>query len=226
MESLTTVAAASVAFVGSHFILSHPLRLPIVRAIGETGFQILYAVVAFATLGWLFFAYRAAPVGEPLWPVGYGLWGLATLVMLFASILLMGSLVRNPALPGGARVDTARGVFAITRHPMMWAFALWGFCHIAIFPTPKNIVVCCAVIVLALVGSALQDAKKSRAQPDFWPQWRRKTSFFPFAAVAAGHSRLGGFGLHAILGGVVIWLAATWAHIPLSGWPAGIWRWL
>ena len=27
-------------------------------------------------------------------------------------------------------------------------------------------------------------------------------------------------------GGLVVWLVATWAHIPLSGWAAGIWRWL
>ena len=226
MQTLTSVVAASVAFVGSHFALSHPLRLPIVRAIGETGFQIVYAVVAFVTLGWLVFAYRAAPFGELLWPVGYGLWAAATLVMLFASILLLGSLVRNPALPGDARVDAARGVFAITRHPMMWSFALWGFCHIAVFPTPKNIVVCCAIIVLALVGSALQDGKKARARPDFWPGWEAKTSYFPFVAMASGRAHLSGLGLHAILGGLVVWLAATWAHIPLSGWRAGIWLWL
>jgi hypothetical protein len=32
--------------------------------------------------------------------------------------------------------------------------------------------------------------------------------------------------LFATLGGLIFWLAATWAHIPLGGWPAGIWRWL
>jgi hypothetical protein len=32
--------------------------------------------------------------------------------------------------------------------------------------------------------------------------------------------------MHALGGGVVLRLAATWAHIPLAGWPASIWRWL
>jgi len=41
-----------------------------------------------------------------------------------------------------------------------------------------------------------------------------------------GRARLGGFGLHTLAGGLVVWLAATWAHIPLTGWPACIWRWL
>ena len=150
--------------------------------------------------------------------------------MLLAAILLMGSLVRNPAMPApGAeqRVPTeARGVYAITRHPMMWSFALWGLCHIAIYPVAANVVIAGAIIVLALVGAALQDRKKERLQPATWPKWEALTSYWPFAAVAAGRARLGGFGGHALGGGLVVWLAATWAHIPLAGWPAGIWRWI
>jgi uncharacterized membrane protein len=68
--------------------------------------------------------------------VGNGLWAVATVVMLVDSVLLMGSIVRNPALPNpGSPTPTpaeARGVFAVTRHSMMWAFALWGICHIAV----------------------------------------------------------------------------------------------
>ena len=37
---------------------------------------------------------------------------------------------------------------------------------------------------------------------------------------------VGKLGLHAFAGGVLLWLLATWAHMPLAGWPAGIWRWL
>jgi uncharacterized membrane protein len=230
MGSTNAVAAAAIAFVGSHFLLSHPLRKPVVRAIGEAGFQGVYSLVAFLTLGWLIVAYRQAPLTEPLWPAGDGLWALATVVMLIASILLMGSLIRNPALPTGGRPsvfpEVALGVYAVTRHPMMWSFALWGLCHIAVFPVAKNIIVAVAVIVLALVGAALQDHKKERLQPDHWPEWESKTSYLPFAAIAAGRARLGSFGMHALMGGLVVWLVATWAHRPLAGWAVGIWHWL
>jgi uncharacterized membrane protein len=230
MGSTSAVAAAAVAFLGSHFLLSHPLRGPLVRAIGEAAFQGVYSLVAFLTLGWLIVAYMKAPLSTSLWPVGNGLWAIATAVMLIASILLMGSFIRNPALPTGGRPgsfpDAARGVFAVTRHPMMWSFALWGLCHIAVFPVAKNIILAAAMVILALVGAALQDRKKQQLQPDLWPAWEAKTSYLPFAAIAAGRARLGGFGMHALLGGLVVWLAATWAHIPLSGWAAGIWRWL
>jgi uncharacterized membrane protein len=228
MDIPISVLAAAAAFVGTHFLLSHALRKPIVSVTGEPVFAAIYSLVAVATLIWLVLAYRAAPASGPLWAVGDGLWAVVTLVMLLASVLLMGSLIRNPALPGPTRPapDRARGVFAITRHPMMWAFALWGLCHIAVYPEAANIGVAVSIIVLALVGAALQDRKKEALQPETWRDWEAKTSYWPFAAIASGRARLGGFGMHTLAGGAVVWLAATWAHIPIAGWPAGIWRWI
>ncbi|MFM0198704.1 NnrU family protein [Paraburkholderia fungorum] len=230
MGSTNAVVAAAVVFVGSHFVLSHPLRRPLARALGEVGFLGVYSLVAILTFGWLIWAYLKAPLTAPLWPVGDALWALVTVVMLIASILLMGSLIRNPALPTGGRPgpfpEIALGVFAVTRHPMMWSFALWGLCHVAVFPVARSIILAAAIVILALVGAALQDRKKEQLQPDLWPAWESKTSYLPFAAIAAGRARLGGFGLHALLGGLVVWLVATWAHRPLTGWAAGIWRWL
>ena len=227
---MNQVIAAAVLFVGTHFLLSHPLRRALVRAMGERGFLILYSLVAAVTLGWLVVAYRAAPMEPMLWPVGDGLWAVATIVMLVASILFVGSLLGNPALPtGGAPTsvpEQARGVYAVTRHPMMWAFALWAACHALVYPEPSNLILVAAIAVLALVGAAMQDRKKEQLQPEQWRAWEARTSYWPFAAVAAGRARLGGFRPHDLAGGAVIWLAATWAHLPLAGWAAGVWRWV
>lgn len=227
---MTMLLLAAVSFVGTHFLLSHPLRRPMVKVVGAGGFQGVYSLVAAATLVWMVLAYRSTPQTAMLWPVGQGLWAGATVVMLLASVLFIGSVIRNPALPTGggpAKLpETARGVFAITRHPMMWAFALWGLCHIAVYPMMKNIVVALAIMVLALVGAALQDRKKESLEPDLWPTWEAKTSYAPFMAVATGRARLSGFSILGLVGGLIIWLAATWAHIPLSGWAAGVWRWM
>lgn len=224
------VLIAATAFVGTHFILSHPLRAPLVARLGEKGFLGVYSLVAAVTLIWMIVAYRAAPVTPLLWPVGDGLWVIATLIMLVASILLLGSLVGNPAMPnpdGPIMVPAeAKGVFAITRHPMMWAFALWGLAHILVYPVAANIIVSVAIILLSLVGAALQDRKKEVLTPAAWQHWESRTSYWPFAAILAGRARFGRFGMHALAGGLVVWLAATWAHMPLAGWPAGIWRWL
>jgi uncharacterized membrane protein len=230
MASVGWVLIGAVAFVGSHFLLSHPLRRPLVDQLGEGAFLGVYSIVAAATLAGLTWAFLSAPVTTPLWPVGNTVWAVATIVMLLASVMLMGSLIGNPALPTGrppgAAPSSARGVFSITRHPMMWSFALWGLCHILVYPVAKNIVVASAIIVLALVGATLQDRKKEQLAPEIWRSWQAKTSYWPFAAIASHRARLKGFGMHALGGGSVVWLGATWAHIPISGWAAGIWRWI
>lgn len=222
--------AASIAFVGTHFLLSHPLRDPIVKALGEKTFLALYSLVAVATLGWMVTAYRSDIETNMIWPVGDGLWALATVTMAFAAILLMGSLIGNPAMPdpeGKIGVPAeAKGVFAITRHPMLWSFALWGVAHILVYPVAKNIIVAVAIIILSLVGAALQDCKKERLKPQDWQRWEAMTSYWPFAAIVQRRAHFGRFGMHTLAGGILVWLAATWAHIPLAGWPAGIWRWI
>lgn len=231
MDEAMLLTAFSATFVGSHFLLSHPLRRPLVGALGEKGFLALYSLVAFATLGGMAWAYPRTPVGAPLWSVGDGIWALATVLMLAASVMLLGSLVRNPAMPGAANAASAqaRGVYAITRHPMLWAFAIWGMVHILVYPVTRNIIVALAIIVLSLAGAALQDRKKAALDPQGWPAWEGRTSYWPFAAILQGRARIGGFsgfGAHALGGGLLVWLLATWAHIPLAGRAAGIWRWL
>jgi uncharacterized membrane protein len=229
-DSILLLASAG-AFVGTHFILSHPLRRALVGALGEKGFLALYSVVAIATLGAMAWAYPRTPVTAPLWEVGDASWALATVLMLFASILLLGSLIRNPAMPGATNAASAqaRGVYAITRHPMMWAFAIWGMVHVLVYPVTRNLIVAVAIIVLSLAGAALQDRKKAALDPQGWTAWEARTSYWPFAAILQGRARTGGvsgFGLHALAGGLLVWLLASWAHIPLAGRPAGIWRWL
>ena len=228
MDKTMLLLACAGAFVGSHFLLSHPLRRPLVAALGEKGFLALYSVVAFATLWGISWAYPKTPVTPPLWAVGDGLWALGTVLMLAASILLLGSLIRNPAMPGASNAASAQatGVYGITRHPMLWAFAVWGVVHILVYPVTKNIIVAVAIIVLSLVGAALQDRKKARLDPQGWSAWQGRTSYWPFQAIVQGRARFGGFGAHALVGGVLVWLLATWAHIPLAGWAAGVWRWI
>lgn len=230
MGDVQLVVVMATAFVGTHFLLSHPLRRPLVAALGERGFLGLYSLVAGVTLGGTVWAFIAAPAGPLWWSAGDGTWALATLLMLIASVLLMGSLVGNPALVNPAGPSTppaeARGVYAVTRHPMMWAFAIWAGVHVLVYPAARNVAVAVAIAALALIGAAMQDRKKAQLDPVGWPAWQRRTSYWPFAAIAAGRARLGGFGMHAVAGGLVVWLVATWAHGPLAGWSAGIWRWI
>ena len=49
MEGLGPVAAAAAAFVGTLFLMSHPLRKPIVDTVGSAVFLGIYSAVAAAT---------------------------------------------------------------------------------------------------------------------------------------------------------------------------------
>lgn len=223
---LVGLTIASGTFVGTHILLSHPLRAPLVARLGKKGFAGLYAAVALASMAWMAQAFRAVPPdAPPLWNgTAAGPWSLATVLMLIASILLVGSLRGNPALPdpraGQIARAPVRGVFHITRHPMMWAFALWAASHAVVAATPRVLVLAAAIALLALGGAALQDRKKDRLMGADWQDWARRTRFWP---------RLAGIrhlGIVEQLGGVALWLVATWAHIPLAYVPAGPWRWI
>ena len=224
-QGLANLVAAAVAFVGTHFALSHPLRAPVVKAIGPIGFQIVYSLVAFATFGWMVLAYRAIGPQIGLWDgTQAGLWLLSSLLPLVAAVLFVGSLLGNPALPDPRAVSLAdkpvHGVFHVTRHPMMWGFALWALAHGLISPTPRSLVLTGTLGFLALVGSHLQDRKKQTLMGAAWAGWQAKTSYWP---------KLGGLtkaGVVPWAGGVTLWLVATYLHIPGNGMAAGIWRWM
>ncbi len=235
MDAMTSLKIASAAFVGSHLLMSHPLRRPVVALTGEGGFRVIYSLVSLVTFGWMIHAFQAMPATPPSSMVGDLGWGLASAVMWCASVLLAGSFFGNPALPmptalaAAAARRTPVGVFAITRHPMMWSFALWGIVHIILWPTPENHIFAGAIVALALIGALGQDMKKSRLMGEAWLGWQRRTAFFPFVAQFTGrfgwHATWPGWGVLGI--GTVLWLAMTWLHSPLGArMAAGIWRWL
>nr|WP_212541881.1 NnrU family protein [Sphingopyxis indica] len=232
MEPMSLLIVTCALFVGSHLILSHPLREPLAGRMGERAFQIVYSVVAIATLVMVVQAWRSMPPEPPLWAVDDPLWALASLIVLVASILFMGSLVGNPALPAPGAAATAqrapRGVFAITRHPMMWGFALWALAHALVMPTPAQLVLSATIAFLALVGAAGQDVKKAKQMGDAWRHWTARTSYLPFARQFGGAAPWGDTipRGHALWGGIVVWLIATWAHGALGYIAAGIWRWI
>lgn len=208
---------SAIAFVGMHFLLSHPLRRPLVRTMGEGPFRGVYSLVALITFGLMVYYYRVIGREPPLWDSGDAGWITGTLLMWVASILFVGSFIGNPALVGARGPSGGpSGVLRITRHPMMWSFAIWAAVHLMILGMPKALVMDSAIIILALGGSAGQDRKKSDRMGDAWHEWTAQTAFIPFTKGLAYP------GTAAFVGGTLLFLIATWAH-PV---PAGIWRWV
>lgn len=221
MTPLAQLEVAAIAFVGSHFILSHPLRGPLVRSMGEKGFLGIYSLIAFATFGWMAWAAYQVPAEPPKWGAGPISWIIASLLVWLGSVLFAGSHKGNPALPhpdGPMKpVGEPWGVFRITRHPMMWGFGLWAIAHAMVNPTPSGLVIAEAIGVLAIVGAALQDRKKRQIHGTVWADWSAKTSFIPFGR------GLSWPGTTAFVAGTVLFLVASWAHGALGYRPAGFW---
>lgn len=215
------LSLATLAFVGTHLILSHPLRPTLAARLGERGFLGLYSLVALATLGWIILAYRSADAGSPLWIAPLWWWPVASGIMLIASILLVGSLVGNPAFPQpGAPprdIPAPRGVFAITRHPMNWSFMLWALVHMSVSGNARNLIVASGILLLAVAGSIGQDRKKARLLGQSWRDWQARTSFIPFVGLIQGKARWreAAPGWIAVAGGLTLWAAATSLHVPM-----------
>lgn len=224
MTGLVLLILGTIAFVGTHLAMSHPYRTRLIGAFGEAGFQIAYSIVSVITLGGMIWAYGDAD-NIPRWTAPDWAWIAASIVLLIASILLVGSLIRNPAFPhpGAAKLATgpAKGVYAITRHPMNVSFILWALTHIAVYGSPRNIVVALGILILAVAGSIGQDRKKRTLLPN-WRHWEERTSFLPFAALASGRARWNAAvpSPIALIGGLVLWAVVTSLHAPNAS-PAG-----
>ena len=223
-DHILLIIAISV-FVAGHELLSHPLRAPVIARIGEKGFALLYSVVALATLGWAGQLWKAIEK-DRLWDVSPAVHGICALAMLFAAILFVGSVTApNPALMGMSAGGSPRGVQRITRHPMMWSFAIWAIVHIILSADPRTIILASGILTLALFGAAMQDLKKKAALSGY-REHVQATGFVPFGAQMRGRLPWSSTnpGLVAGLGGLALWGVILFAHpyvIGLSALPQG-----
>lgn len=199
------------------------MRGAIVARIGQGAFRTLFVVASFVLLGWLIHAYGVAGPVRQLWVAPPWLVVALMLLMLPAMLLFVCSLTMpNPtAVRGGRALDApepARGILRITRHPMLWAFAIWGVLHLVAIGSASMAVLAGAIIVTAFVGMPSLDAKYAKREPQRWPAFAAATSSLPFAAILAGRNRLAlrelGWWRPAL--GIVLWVALIAAHPLLS----------
>jgi uncharacterized membrane protein len=221
ISGLLILLLVMAGFVGSHFLLSHPLRAGLVSAMGEGGFQAFYSVIALLFLAGIAATYHFLGAGPALWSdASPGLELVFSLAGYIATVLFMGSLVGNPALVGadlnGLSARLPFGALRVTRHPMMFAIALWSAAQILLIPSGRNLIAGLGLIVLALVGARLQDVRKAKASPREWNAWTGRTSFWPNVR-EFGH--LG----WAFIIGLVPWLLLTWLESRALFAPVGIW---
>lgn len=225
MDPVFHLALATLAFIGTHFVPSTPLRMTLVEAIGERAYLGAYSAVSFITIGWMSWVYSRTPVIPVFEVPGLRLWPLV--VMPFALILLIsGVMTRNPSLVGQQHRlkddEPARGIVRITRHPVMWGIALWAAVHMLARGDAASLVFFGAFLFVALAGTRLMDARKADSHGEDWRRFAAVTSNVPFTAIVEGRNRFvfGEIGWKRLGIALALYGALLFVHPLLFGRPA------
>ena len=192
MHPMTHLVVAAIAFLATHYIASTPLRGALVATLGKA-YLAFYSLLAAVTLGWMIWAFYHAPFFN-LW-YAVALRPVPLVVMPFALVFVVCALTTpNPTLVGQERLlksdAPARGILRITRHPLMWGFALWSASHIIARGDAAAVIFFGTFLVLALTGTWLIDRRKAATLGDGWRRFAAVTSNVPFMAIAGGRNEL------------------------------------
>jgi uncharacterized membrane protein len=220
---VTGLLLAASTFFLIHLVPSMPLRRKIIAATSEKAYMAGFAVLSLAALVWMITEFNTAPYGTKLWVMpDWWPWLKAALILFALILAICGVLTPNPSSPGAektlAKLNASGGIFAITRHPVMWGAAIWAITHAISAATVRGLLFFCAFAATALIGSWLQQRRKRAGNPA-WAAFEAKTSFFPFAAILQGRAKLSidTIGLRRIALGALTWFAMLYFHARLFG---------
>ncbi|HEY0181656.1 MAG TPA: NnrU family protein [Rhodopila sp.] len=218
---MSLLIVAALVWIAIHLGLAgSSLRDRVAGYIGEVRFRGLFSVLSILALLFLIQAWNAAPSNLWWFAPDWLRWVLV-FAMLPAFILFVASVRGgNPTMIGSENaVQPPRGMIRITRHPMLWSFAIWAAVHIIGNGDSAAIVFFGSFLVTALAGMPSIDGKLARRDPDTWQALSATTSILPFAAVAQGRNRLVlneiGWRIPAIA--IVAWALILVAHPWLFG---------
>ncbi len=220
MSPAIEVTLLWVAFAATHIGLSSDLVRPkLARLLGKLGFLVAYSIVAlaiFVPLVRIYFEGRqlgpwVLPVerGTVLLWVNYGIMGTAFVFLVAAFVR------RSPAavVPGDV---TPRGIYRITRHPLMMAIALFGLGHLLQNGRTTDLAFFGGLAGFALLGSWHQDRRKLESGDPAFQHFYDETPFFPFTgrSTMRGLRELPGW---IVLVGIAVTVGIRWFHASWFG---------
>lgn len=222
--ALIALAFATLAFTGGHFLLSSaPVRGPLAGMLGEGPFRGVYSVLMIAALYWMISSYMKAPY-IPVWDAGLLGPPVILILMYFATVFLVcGVTTRNPTLVGidNLHYENApgKGIYAIVRHPMLAAFALWALAHLFVRGDVAGIFFFGGMLALSTLGMVHIDARRDANADDAWRSFQAGTSRTPFRAILEGRRTLvmRDVGWWRVALGTVLYVAILYIHNAVFG---------
>jgi uncharacterized membrane protein len=221
---VTEFLLALAAFLAAHVIPSRTgLRAQFVARFGEAGYIAGYSLLSLGLLAWLISAAIRAPV-IPLWTISLAHYWIALALMLPASMLIVGGAATpNPLSVGFVRggYDPARpGLVGVTRHPLLWGFALWAVAHVLPNGELVPLVMFGGFALFALLGMWIVDRRKRRQLGAEWTRLAAATSVIPFAAWLArpeAHRWRPAAFVTTVAGGTSLYALLLWLHPRVIG---------
>jgi uncharacterized membrane protein len=192
MEGIFPLLMAAAFWFATHNgLASGVMRARLVAGLGANGFRIFYSILSVLALVLLARASGAAET-LPLWTVPAWLRLILALIMLPAFLFFAAGFLRNPTAVGGEALagQQIRGIQRITRHPMLWSFALWALVHVIGNGDLASLIFFGTFAISALIGMSSIDRKLAARSPEAAAKLRNETSILPFGAIMAGRNRL------------------------------------
>ncbi|MHA1164774.1 MAG: NnrU family protein [Alphaproteobacteria bacterium] len=223
---MAELALAALVFLGLHILPAIRAREWIIKKIGDPAYMGLFSLASVLGLAWMIAAYNNAPDAEPLWVTGPAIRWFTAALMLFVFVLVVaGVTTRNPSMVMGENALKASkpwaGIFAITRHPLMWGIALWAALHMLNRPDMVSLLFFGTLALLAVAGSKLQEKRKREELGAAWKTFEKQTSFVPFAGIIDGRTklRLADIGGWRLAAATALWAIMLYAHGHVIGVP-------
>ena len=211
------IALLWLGFAGSHLLLSsRALRPRIIAVARERGFQGIYSLVAFAffvPLVWIYF--ESIHSGAWLWalPRGAVLTWIVNLGVGLAFVMIVaGAISPSPAsIAAPAGEVEPRGMFRITRHPLVMGIGLFGLLHLLPNAATADVAFFGGFAAFALLGCWHQDRRKLVDLGDRYRGFHAATPFLPFTGSGTLRA-VRELSPVALVVGVALAVAVRWAH--------------
>ena len=221
MSTALLIAGLWVAFAASHMALSSQRWRPRwVSALGERGFLGAYSAIALAIFVPLVAIYFRNKHAGPYLGTLAGVPGMRWIVyvgMGAAFALLVAGLARpSPAsfAPGSSEV---RGVYRVTRHPVLMSFGLYGLLHLCVVAVnATELAFFAGFPVFVLIGTRHQDQRKLATRGADLRRFYEDTPWLPFSRPAGVIAALREQPV-PIAAGIALTAVVRWFHPALFG---------
>ena len=182
--------AALLTFLALHIIPAIPgLRARLVGAIGRRAYLVIYSLISLLALAWLFHATLKLDFIELWAPAAWQAWLPVLLTPVGLFFLLAGLFSPNPISISLRQPDLAPGaITTITRHPVLWGFALWAGSHLVPNGDLRSLLLFGVLLAFAVLGMFTTDRRAQRRLAAQWTSIAESTSMLPFEALVAGRT--------------------------------------